>query len=428
MENRNTGYETERDERREIRRQRRIRSQIIAYVLAGIVFVCLVFGGALAIRGIGSALISLNSAAALASTEEASVEAENVAATSPMDISVDVAVQETDVLDGIVDTCISSMPLEDKVAGLFFIAPEQLTGVEAVIKAGTATQDALMAYPVGGLFYTSKNMKDEAQLSEMIASTKEMSKYPLFVGTCEVGGSSSQIANALGLGMPQSPSELAATGNADEAYNTANTVSDYMNKYGFNTNLGINANLSEGETSFGTDSQVASMMIGQTVSGLKNFGVSACLQYFPQMSDDGSSIDDLASRLEPFKAGIDAGAPMIMVCTAPSQGVTGDDTPSCLSSVIMQDVLRNQLGFNGIIITDSLNDGNITEKYSAGDAAIAAINAGADMIFIPSDFTEAYTALLTAVQNGTISEDRINESLHRIYRVKYADKAAEIAE
>ncbi len=169
-------------------------------------------------------------------------------------------------------------------------------------------------------------------------------------------------------------------------------------------------------------------MVAQTISGLRTYGVKTCLQYFPNMSDKGENTEELSDELIPFNRGIDAGADMIMVCTAPSSGVTGDDTPSCLSSQVVQGILREGLGYKGIIITDSLTDGNVIEKYSPAEAAVAAIEAGADMIFMPEDFAQSYEGVLAAVQNGTISEDRINESIHRIYRVKYADKAAEISE
>ena len=135
----------------------------------------------------------------------------------------------------------------------------------------------------------------------------------------------------------------------------------------------------------------------------------------------------MADILAPFKAGIDAGADMIMVCAATSSGITGDDTPSCLSSAVVTDLLRGQLGYQGIIITDTLSDETILERYSDGDAAVAAIQAGADMIFIPGNFEESYNGVLSAVQSGIISEDRINESLSRIYRVKYAGRVDEIA-
>ncbi|MBP3444103.1 MAG: glycoside hydrolase family 3, partial [Methanocorpusculaceae archaeon] len=84
--------------------------------------------------------------------------------------------------------------------------------------------------------------------------------------------------------------------------------------------------------------------------------------------------------------------------------------------------LRGELGYDGIVITDALNMSAITEYYTSEEAAVMAIEAGADMLLMPEDFETAYNAVLTAVQDGTISEERINESLRRIYRVKYADK------
>ena len=413
MENINMDDSALQDERREKRRQRRIKSQITAYIVAAALFFVIIGAGFFVVRGVGGALIRM-SAEAEESMEEASVETEPTAVESPDESVTDVAVLDTpDVLDEIVDTCMADMTLEDKVAGLFFVAPEQLTGTDVAVKAGTATQDALAAYPVGGMCYFSKNIKDEAQITDMISSTKSMSKYPIFIATTEVGGSSSQVSSALSLPVPATPSEIGSSGDAKKAFDSA---------------AGVNANLSDSEAAFGTDPELVSEMVAQTISGLRTYGVKSCLQYFPNMSDKGETIDDMADELIPFSRGVDAGADMIMVCTAPSSGVTGDDTPSCLSSQVIQGVLRERLGYKGIIITDSLTDGNVTEKYSSADAAVAAIQAGADMIFMPENFTESYEGILAAVQSGIITEDRINESIHRIYRVKYADKAAEISE
>ncbi len=416
-----------RDERRELRRQRRIRSQIIAYIIAAAMLLTVVAGVGFAASKLTVVIKNANLASLEASTDASKVDSEIAAVSSP-DQSItesELTNSSDDILNGIVDTCLSEMPVEDKVAGLFMITPEQLTGVEAVIKAGTATQDALLSRAVGGIVYSSKNAKDSSQLTEMLTTTASMSKYPLFIATSEIGGGNSQIANALSLDLPASPSELAKSGKAEDVYNAASTVADYMNKFGFNLNLGINANLSDNEFSFGTDPNVVSDMVGQTVSGLQSFGVSACLQYFPQMSDNGSSLEDMDAALSPFRAGIDAGASMIMVCTAPSSGITGNDTPSCLSSAVIEDVLRGNLGYDGIIITDALAD---VEGLSSADSAVAAIGAGADMLFCPGDFEEAYNGVLSAVQNGTLSEERINESLRRIFRVKYAERVADISE
>lgn len=424
-DNMNSSVGSERNTRRELRRQRRMKAQITAYAITGVLGISVLSGAFFAVSGIVHAVNAYNEEVEEAVAEAREVEVEPAAVESPDENVTDSEVMSADsMLDHIVDTCISEMPLEDKVAGLFMIYPEQLTNADAVIKAGNATQDALSTYAVGGLFYATRNIKDEAQIKEMLGTTASMSKYPMFMATVEVGGEKSIVANALSLDAVASPSELGASGNEEEAFNTASKVSDYLNKYGFNMNLGVNANLADSGNSFGTDSQVVSAMVAKTVEGLQSFGVSACLQYFPETINSGNNVEGLADVLAPFKAGIDAGASMIMVCTAPSMGITGDDTPSCLSSAVIQDVLRNQLGYNGIIITDSLSD--LADRYSSADAAVAALQAGADMIFLPADFVESYQGVLAAVQNGTISEDRINESLKRIYRVKYANRVDEI--
>ena len=107
-----------------------------------------------------------------------------------------------------------------------------------------------------------------------------------------------------------------------------------------------------------------------------------------------------------------------MVGHISAPAVTGDDTPASLSSVMVTDVLRNQLGFHGVVITDAMNMGAVTATYSSADAAVTAIQAGVDMILMPEDFQSAYQGVMDAVAGGTITEDRINESVARIIKVK----------
>ena len=134
-------------------------------------------------------------------------------------------------------------------------------------------------------------------------------------------------------------------------------------------------------------------------------------------------MDDLrASEFIPFRSGIDAGAHMVMVSHASIPGVIGDNTPCSLSEEVVTNWLRGELGYNGIIITDAMNMSAITEYYSADQAAVMALKAGVDMILMPENFETAYEGVLAAVREGTISEERINESLKRIYRVKYRDR------
>lgn len=98
--------------------------------------------------------------------------------------------------------------------------------------------------------------------------------------------------------------------------------------------------------------------------------------------------------------------------------VVGDNTPASLSQMMVSNVLREQLGYQGIVITDAMNMGAITGTYTADQAAVMAVNAGVDMILMPQDYETAYNGLLQAVQDGTITEERIDESVERIVKVK----------
>ena len=105
--------------------------------------------------------------------------------------------------------------------------------------------------------------------------------------------------------------------------------------------------------------------------------------------------------------------------------LTGDNTPCSLSKAVITDILREQMNYKGVIISDALDMSAISEYYSSEQAAVMALKAGCDMLLMPENFQEAYEGVIQAVAEGTISEERINDSLRRIYRIKYADKIAE---
>ena len=165
--------------------------------------------------------------------------------------------------------------------------------------------------------------------------------------------------------------------------------------------------------------------------------MTACLNAFPAKADTsrgkaevGKSVTDLeSSEYQIFEEAVkNDSVNAIMVTGASYPNVDGDDTPACLSEKMVTGQLRNHLGFDGIVLTDALNTSAITKYYSADEAAVAAIKAGADMIYLPEDFKKAYEGVLKAVNDGTITEDRINESLRRIFRIKYAGRLDMFAE
>jgi beta-N-acetylhexosaminidase len=234
--------------------------------------------------------------------------------------------------------------------------------------------------------------------------------------------------------------EIGATTDTANAYNVGNTIGAYLKEYGFNLDLApvtdIVTTLESsfmGKRSYGADATVVAAMVSSEVQGLTDAGISSCLKHFPGQGNasvdpataysvvDRSYDEMMALEFIPFIEGIEAGAEFVMMSHVAAPQIVGDSTPCSLSKVMITDVLRGDLGFDGIVITDAMNKIAITEYYTTEEAVVNAVEAGADMILLPDNFEVAYQALLSAVQNGTITEDRINESLKRIYKVKYKD-------
>lgn len=429
------------DERREYRRKRRIRNQVISYVCVVIFFAAVITGTAIGIRTLTKNMSEKKQAEELAAQLEEISNQEEVAVEPPETVSEEPA-EEVDWLEEMVETCIAEMPLEDKVAGLFMITPEALTGVSQAIKAGDGTKDALNQYAVGGLIYFSQNIKDKDQLTEMLSNTSSMSKYPLFLAVDEEGGSVSRVAESkIEVSKVSDMATVGASGDTMEAYNSGSTIASYLYELGFNVDFAPVADVVTdaessviGNRSFGSDPTAVSGMVAAMVGGLQDTGVSSCLKHFPGIggtaedTHDGmasveKSLEDMkASDFVPFQSGIESGAHFVMVSHVSAPGLVGDNTPCSLSDKVITDILRGELGYNRIVITDAMNMAAITEYYSSDEAAVMAIKAGADMILMPEDFQAAYDGVLAAVKDGVIAEERINESLKRIYRVKYRDR------
>lgn len=431
--------EEDEEDRRLYRRKRRIRNQIISYVVVAVILAVIVAGGVIIGKNIADVIKEKKLAdeqIKLQEQQEAEA-ARDVVIDTPEPITEE---PEEDYLGNVIENNISNMTLEDKVAGLFIVTPEALTGVGTATQAGDGTRDALSEYAVGGLIYFDQNILDREQITEMLSSTVSMSKYPIFLAVDEEGGSVSRVAKS-GIDVIQvgDMAQIGASGDASQAYEAGLNIGTYLKELGFNldfapvADVAVSEDSALGDRSFGSDTQLVAEMVSNAVDGIEGTGVSSCLKHFPGLGDttedthDGrvettKTLDEMReSDFIPFKAGIDAGADFVMVSHVTVPAVGEDAVPSSLSRTIMTDVLRNELGFQGVIVTDALNMGAVSEYYTSEEAVIMAVDAGADMLLMPDDFVASYNALLAAVQEGTIPEERINESLRRIYRIKYAD-------
>ena len=423
-------------ERRVARRKRRKKAQLLSYLFLLVILLVLGVGAFFGVRQLSKILREKNAQKeAEQQTEEMSTDAE---ISEPATEEVE---EEVDDLDVLVDSNIAGMSLEDKVAGLFMITPEALTDVGKVVQAGDGTKTALETYPVGGLIYFDQNIVDSDQLKEMLSNTIMYSKYPLFLGVDEEGGQVARLGNSkLGVEKVDEAATIGASGDSGKAYEANATIANYLTEYGFNLDFAPVAdvltnpdNTVIGTRAYSSDPEVVATMVQSAIEGLQENNVSACMKHFPGLGDvttdpheettttEKSLAEMRETDLIPYITGIETGTDMIMISNMSAPQVTGDNTPSCMSSLIVSDVLRTELGYNGIVITDAMNMGAVTESYSSAEAAVQAIQAGVDIVLMPENFKEAYQGVLDAVNSGTITEERINESLHRIYRVKYRE-------
>ncbi|MBS6954860.1 MAG: glycoside hydrolase family 3 protein [Enterocloster asparagiformis] len=348
-----------------------------------------------------------------------------------------------ELLEEKLDQILSGMTTEEKVAQLFIVTPEALTGVESVTQAGESTREALSRRPVGGLIYFRNNLKNPEQVKALTGNTarigREVCALPLLLSVDEEGGKVTRIGGREGFDVPVFPNmaEIGAVNDAQKAYEVGSAIGGYLSEYGFNMDfapdadvLTNSANQVIGSRSFGTDAQLVWSMASQVARGLKDRGVQPVYKHFPghgaTLGDthDGfayteKTLDELMeAELVPFANAVKSGENCIMAAHIAAPGVTGDETPASLSYGLITGVLREKLGFDGVVVTDALNMGAIQNLYSSGQAAVAAVEAGADLLLMPADFDAAYEAVLQAVQEGKISRERLDLSVRRIGRMK----------
>lgn len=346
---------------------------------------------------------------------------------------------------------LASMTLRDKVGMMFFVRPEALdTDVYydspqdlaniSLQEVNDRMRETARNYPMGGVILFGHNIKDEAQLNRFITDLQQLSGRPL-LGIDEEGGRVARIGRNPNFNVPKFPSaaSLAAAGRTSDVENAANTIGKYLKSYGFDVDFApvadVNTNPQNiviGDRAFADNPREAAPMVKAYLKGLQKAGVVGCLKHFPGHGDTQADThfgyamsrkkwDEIRDcEMIPFKAGIQAGAHMIMTAHISLPNVTGSNIPSTLSPLILQDKLRNEMNFNGVIITDAMEMGAIIRQYSVEDASIMAIKAGVDMLLCVREYPLVFNAVLNAVQRGEISESRIDESVRRILHLRHA--------
>ena len=334
----------------------------------------------------------------------------------------------------LVDETLAGMTLHEKVCQMMFVTPEELTGEDGVTVAGDATRQALENYPVGGIVYFAKNLESQDQVKEMIDNSQKYSSIGLFVATDEEGGVVHRLMDTVGTTYIGSMYYYKDDGD-ETAYENAYTIANDMSALGFNLDFAPVAdvwsnpdNTVIGERAYSDDYAQAAELVGNAVKGFNDGGVMCTLKHFPGHGDTAEDShyssayvhrtkeEIMADEMQPFRSGIEAGAEFVMVGHLIVPDI--DEVPATLSYKIATGILRDELKFEGVAITDSFEMESIADNYSVDDAVVMSVKAGMDMILQPKDMASAVNSIEQAVADGELSEDRIDESVRRILTLK----------
>ena len=341
------------------------------------------------------------------------------------------------------------MTLREKVGQMFYVRPEVLDTTihwtayseleNLKLQQLNDRMTALNAdYPVGGVILYAWNIDNESQLAGFISQIRSLNGSPLLC-IDEEGGRVARIANNPNFDVKkyESMEAIGKTGDPANAYECGNTIGTYLTKYGFDIDFApvadVNTNPDNviiGPRAFSDDPAVAAPMVTNYLQGLKDAGITGCIKHFPGHGDTTADThygyaksmktwdEMMGCEMVTFRAGIAWGCQLIMKAHIATPNVTGTDEPATMSPVILKDKLRGELGYRNIIVTDAISMGAITKQYTNAEAAVGCIKAGADIVLDPRNLVEAFDAVIAAVNDGTLSETRINQSVRRILTLK----------
>lgn len=326
----------------------------------------------------------------------------------------------------------AEMSLSDKLYQLMVVYPESI-GLEALGSSPEETEAILHQDPVGGILYRADNFSSQEQVAQMLRTVQEGAKYPLLLTCDEEGGTVNRLMHQVGTTYIGPMLDYADQG-PEVARQNAATIAEDMSALGFNLDFAPVAdvwsnpqNTVIGNRAYSHDFQQAAELIPAAVQGFHQGGVACSLKHFPGHGDTledshlrsatiRKTLDALRQEeLLPFQAGIDAGADLVMV----GHLMLGEGTiPAVFSYDLVTGVLREEMGFQGLVITDGLEMKAMTDHYSSEEVARNAIQAGVDLLLCPPDLEASLNALKDAVTEGLISEERIDLSVTRVLHLK----------
>jgi beta-N-acetylhexosaminidase len=347
--------------------------------------------------------------------------------------------ESQDMNDEVVETdevkeMLAEMTLAEKVGQMIIVGFS-----DSVIDAGL--EEMIAVNGVGGLIFFNRNIIDSNQLQALVSAVNELNRdnrLPLFIAADEEGGRVTRLPP----GDTRFPSakEMGKKNDTVLSFASGQAIGSNLISYGFNMNfapvldiLSNPANKVIGDRAFGSEPGIVASLGVATMGGMQSMGVIPVIKHFPGHGDTAADshyrlpvVNHDMDRLDgfelvPFKEAIKAGADAVMAAHIKYPRLDENGSPATLSQTVLTGILREKLGFTGVIITDDLEMGAITNHYSIKKAALEAVKAGADIILVCHTYArqqDALDALIEAFASGELSEQRIDESVERIIRLK----------
>lgn len=328
---------------------------------------------------------------------------------------------------------LKKMTIDEKIGQLIIAGFDGIT-------VNDELQSLILEKYIGGVILFSKNVESASQvvaLNNEIKEINKVNKSPIFISVDEEGGLVSRMPSEF-KDIPTN-SDIAKYDDEDLSYNIGKVIGEEISSLGFNMDfapvLDINSNPDNpviGNRSFGDNEAIVSKLGIATMKGLKDSNIIATVKHFPGHGDTSvdshvglpvveNDLERLKSfELVPFQKAIDEGVDMVMVSHIMLPKIDEND-PATLSKTIVTDILRKDMNYNGVVVTDDMTMGAIINNYDIGEAAVKSINAGVDIVMVCHQYenvTKVIDAIKEAVNNGSITEERIDKSVERILKLK----------
>ncbi|MEN1759607.1 glycoside hydrolase family 3 protein [Anoxynatronum sibiricum] len=333
---------------------------------------------------------------------------------------------------------VAAMSLEEKAGQVIMPAFRQTADGKPILRLDESTRDTLLEIQPAGVILFSENIDHNSQVKSLIEALQANATVPLLVSVDEEGGRVSRLG-AKGISVPRLPAAgvFGESGDAKMVYEAGLELGKAMKMLGFNMNMSPVADVNTnplnpviGDRSFGSDPVEVGRLTVSMANGLMDAGILPVLKHFPGHGDTHQDThrgavnlphdqERLASvELIPFRRGIEAGLPAIM--TAHLHVPAYDNAfPATLSPAVLTGLLREKLGFEGVIMTDALDMQAITDDWSTEEAVILALAAGADLLLMPPEPLVARDAIVTAVTNGELPQERLDVAVERVLLLKW---------